>query len=161
MFADPAHGDYRVKDGSPALKLGFENFPMDQFGVRRPELKAIAKTPELPSLMGSSGTLAALPSRIRWKGAVMRNLAGDEYSALGVSRDAGGVVVAEAPAGSEAAKAGLRSNDFIQSIEGHPVRNAADFVAWLATIQPGSTATLDVVRNQKREAIVVQPGATR
>jgi hypothetical protein len=44
QFIDPAHGDYRVKDGSPALALGFVNFPMDQFGVQKPELKAIART---------------------------------------------------------------------------------------------------------------------
>jgi hypothetical protein len=33
LFVDPAQGDYRVKDGSPALALGFKNFPMDSFGV--------------------------------------------------------------------------------------------------------------------------------
>ncbi len=49
MFVDLARGDFRVKDGSPALKLGFVNFPMDQFGVQKPELKAIARTPEIPS----------------------------------------------------------------------------------------------------------------
>jgi hypothetical protein len=32
MFIDPAAGDFRVKPDSPALKLGFKNFPMDQFG---------------------------------------------------------------------------------------------------------------------------------
>jgi len=32
MFVDPANGDYRVRDDSPALKLGFKNFPMDKFG---------------------------------------------------------------------------------------------------------------------------------
>jgi len=37
-----------VKDGSPALALGFVNFPMDQFGVQKPELKAIARIPQLP-----------------------------------------------------------------------------------------------------------------
>jgi hypothetical protein len=31
-FVDPAAGDYRVKSDSPALKVGFENFPMDRFG---------------------------------------------------------------------------------------------------------------------------------
>lgn len=31
-FVDPANGDYRVKSDSPALKLGFKNFPMDRFG---------------------------------------------------------------------------------------------------------------------------------
>jgi len=33
MFIDPAKGDYRVKPESPALRLGFKNFPMDQFGA--------------------------------------------------------------------------------------------------------------------------------
>ena len=43
QFVDPAHGDYRVMAGSPALALGFVNFPMDQFGVQKPELKAVAR----------------------------------------------------------------------------------------------------------------------
>jgi len=33
MFVDPSKGDYTVKDGSPALTLGFKNFPMTGFGV--------------------------------------------------------------------------------------------------------------------------------
>ncbi len=33
LFVDPAHGDYRVRSDSPALALGFENFPMDQWGL--------------------------------------------------------------------------------------------------------------------------------
>ena len=45
QFVDPPKGDYRVKDGSPALALGFVNFPMDRFGVQRPALKALARTP--------------------------------------------------------------------------------------------------------------------
>jgi hypothetical protein len=39
LFADPqfvdlAGGNFQVQPSSPALKLGFENFPMDQFGCR-------------------------------------------------------------------------------------------------------------------------------
>jgi len=49
LFVDPAKGDYRVKDGSPALALGFKNFPMDRFGVQKPALRALARTPILPS----------------------------------------------------------------------------------------------------------------
>jgi hypothetical protein len=33
MFVDSASGDYSVKDGSPALTLGFKNFPMTGFGA--------------------------------------------------------------------------------------------------------------------------------
>ena len=32
LFVNPAEGDYRVKDGSPALTLGFKNFDMNNFG---------------------------------------------------------------------------------------------------------------------------------
>ncbi len=32
QFVDAAKGDYTVKDASPAVALGFKNFPMDQFG---------------------------------------------------------------------------------------------------------------------------------
>ncbi len=32
LFVDPKNGDYSVKADSPALKLGFENFPMNEFG---------------------------------------------------------------------------------------------------------------------------------
>ena len=50
QFVDPARGDYRVKEGSPALSLGFVNFPMDRFGVQKPALKALARAPVLPGV---------------------------------------------------------------------------------------------------------------
>jgi len=50
LFLDPGIGDFRVKESSPAIKLGFVNFPMDQFGVTKPSLRAIAKTPVIPEL---------------------------------------------------------------------------------------------------------------
>jgi len=39
LFVDPANGDYRVRAGSPALKLGFKNFPMDRFGHRQTRIE--------------------------------------------------------------------------------------------------------------------------
>ena len=33
MFIDPDNGDFRVKPDSPALKLGFKNFDMDNVGL--------------------------------------------------------------------------------------------------------------------------------
>jgi hypothetical protein len=56
QFIDPAKGDYRVKEGSPALAIGFKNFPMDQFGVRKPELRKIARTPDLTPLPEGTGS---------------------------------------------------------------------------------------------------------
>jgi len=31
-FVDPINGNYQIKENSPALKTGFKNFPMDEFG---------------------------------------------------------------------------------------------------------------------------------
>lgn len=45
IFIDPENGDYRLKPELPVLKIGFKNFPMNQFGVQKPQLKAMAETP--------------------------------------------------------------------------------------------------------------------
>ncbi len=50
MFLDAASGDYRVAEDSPALSLGFKNFPMSGFGVQKTELRAVARTPPLPEV---------------------------------------------------------------------------------------------------------------
>ncbi len=36
LFVDPAQGDYRLRAGSPALQLGFEQLPFDRMGPRTP-----------------------------------------------------------------------------------------------------------------------------
>ncbi len=142
-----------MKEGSPALGLGFKNFPMDQFGVRPPRLKALARVPDLPSPRPGPKTASTTGRPIRWKGATLRNLAGDEYSALGVGRDSGGVVVADVPKGSEDARLGLRANDFIQALSDQPVRDAEDFAAKAAKLPAGRTVNLKVIRNQRKETI--------
>jgi hypothetical protein len=159
MFIDPARGDYRVQEGSPALKLGFRNFPLDQFGVQKPQLRAIARTPMLPTTTASAERATTPRQQIKWKGAILRDLVGEEYSALGVARDAGGVVVAEVSPESEAAREGLRARDLIQAIEGKPVRNVDEFLNQLREASPVRNAKFDVIRNQRRESLKMRRGA--
>lgn len=40
LFVDAAHDDYRLKAGSPALKLGFQPIPVDKVGCYQDELRA-------------------------------------------------------------------------------------------------------------------------
>lgn len=132
QFVDPATGDYRVKETSPALQTGFRNFPMDQFGVQSPWLKRIAKTPELPSLQtAATGRQTVKPATARvmaWQGAPVRELEGEEFSAYGVAKDAGGVRLVDVPAGSLLAGAGLRTEDLIQTLGGQPVRTIRELL---------------------------------
>ncbi len=43
QFKNASKGDFSVGGNSPAIKLGFKNFPMNEFGVTSPEFKMIAK----------------------------------------------------------------------------------------------------------------------
>ena len=168
MYVDPANGDFRVKDGSPALKLGFKNFPMDQFGVKKPALKAIAKTPEIPSLEQSNAPGSPVnitPLKMVWLGATLKDLKGEEFSAFGVSKEAGGVALAAVPKASVADKAGLKVGDLIQVINGKTVANSdqlfplvVDFARNPRGRNSGeSHYLLKVVRDQKPIELSVTP----
>lgn len=153
QFVDPAHGNYQVKPGSPALQLGFKNFSME-FGVRKPGLKTIAKTPVLPG-GGVAATVGAVGARFDWQGALIRDMEGEEFSAVGVAQDAGGVFVAEVAEDSLAGRAGLQNGDFIQRLDGKPVRSAADFAKALSRgIQKGQIK-LGIRRSQADSTMVL------
>ena len=132
-FIDPVRGDYRVREDSPALALGFRNFPMDRFGVRKPSLRALARTPELPAARAAE--VSARPEsaqRFEWMGAGIKTLAGrEEASAVGVSAEVGGVLVLDVKPGSRAAQIGLQPMDLIQTFEWKPVRTVDDLRAIL------------------------------
>ena len=51
LFVDPEKGDFRLKEGSVALSVGFKNFAMDNFGVVSPKLKAAAKKVQIPAFI--------------------------------------------------------------------------------------------------------------
>ncbi len=40
LFVDAARGDYRLRDESPAFKLGFEPLPLDQIGLIEDDTRA-------------------------------------------------------------------------------------------------------------------------
>jgi hypothetical protein len=155
QFLDPARGDYRVKPGSPALALGFVNFPMDHFGVQTPALKAIARTPQLPHAGRPGGESARRDTTpVRWLGATLRNIADeDERSAFGLPGVTGLLILDLSPA-SPLAKAGLRKNDVLIQVNLTPTPDTAA----LPKPDPASDSihplTLVIVRNQ--EGITLQ-----
>ena len=145
-FENPARGDFRVREGSPALALGFVNFPMDQFGVTKPALMAIARTPSF----ATASALVAPDSGVAiiWWGARIRNLATiEEASSVGVGLAAGGVLVMEVPAGSIAAQAGLRPGDLVVGWMGAPVKSTDD-LGRASSTPPAGVAKLKIYRDQ-------------
>ena len=163
LFVDAAKGDFRVKDDSLALKLGFMNFPMDQFGVQKASLKAIARTPVIPVPIQSQPNEMIRERQKdprQWLGASVRGLVGDEFSAFGVSKEDGGVQLLEVPADSPAARAGLRKGDLIQGINRRKVSSETDLFE--AVRAAGDAAlTLRAVRNQQAVTIQLAPATAR
>ncbi|MGD0904500.1 MAG: PDZ domain-containing protein [Terracidiphilus sp.] len=154
QFMDPATGDYRVKPGSPALALGFVNFAMDQFGVQKPELKAIAQRPALPAQRRVAVAPAARDATPRaWLGASVRNIADEgEMSAFGLP-GVTGVLVLEVPAGSSPMMAGLRNNDVILSVNGAKTADVAALLQQAPALNAGQTLAVGISRNQKQTTL--------
>ncbi len=154
QFVDPAHGDYQVKDGSPALALGFVNFPMDQFGVQKPEFKAVARVPELPPIKNPAAAASVRDTTpATWLGASVRNIAGEgEMSAFGLP-GVTGVLVLDVPAESALAKAGLRKNDVILAINGEKTPDAAALRRQAPALTGGSAMKIGISRDQKEMVV--------
>lgn len=153
LFEDPLGGDFRVKKDSPAIAIGFQNFPMDRFGVQSPRLKAIARVPAIPPLR-TAAPVAAPVELHRWLGAKARDLQGEEYSAYGVSKEAGGVLLVEVPADSAAAKCGFRTGDLIQSVNAQPVKSLAELLD--RQKKADGSLRVGIVRDQQPRVVRVE-----
>ena len=109
QFIDSVNGDYRVRETSPAIALGFENFPMDQFGVQKPSLKAIAKTPAIPSFnIDISNASKPAETTYEWMGVELKDPMPQELSAYGLRFDIGGVLMTSVSDTTMAAQYGFR-----------------------------------------------------
>lgn len=152
QFIDPENGDFRVKEGSPAFDIGFKNFPMDQFGVKKTALKAKAKTPIISAL----GVSEALKRKSRskklgkpvWLGATINGLSGMEFSAYGISKDDGGIALITVPKNSKAAKLKFLEGDLILTVNGEKVMSPKQFLKIMKGIK-ASPIALKIVREQK------------
>jgi serine protease Do len=71
----------------------------------------------------------------------------ETLKALGVS---GGVIVNEVPKEGPSSKAGLKKDDIITGIDGHPIKDGDDLLAHVADLPVNSVANLHVDRDGKK-----------
>jgi hypothetical protein len=131
---------------------------MDQFGVKKPSLKAIAKTPVIPRLFEFSEALETKVVKAfqesHWLGATLADLQGDAFSAYGVAKEDGGIALSEVPDGCEAKRVGFKHQDLIQSVSGKPVKTIADLVTALA-MNGDAPLKVGFVRLQKNHQVTL------
>ncbi|TSJ37249.1 PDZ domain-containing protein [Mucilaginibacter corticis] len=144
-FIDPSKADYRVRPESAVLKIGFKNFPMDQFGVVSANLKMIAHHVVIPALHYRS-TDSNEPAH-EFMGAKVKNLNTlGERSATGMATETGVIVL------QVDSKSNLHGyvfpNDVIISFQGIPVANINDLLKAKDNIRSGAEINMEVFRNQ-------------
>jgi S1-C subfamily serine protease len=122
---------------------------MDQFGVLSPRLRAMARTPAIPTAIISSDKPGGAVVKTPWRGAELRELREGEFSAIGVPAGAPGVLVEGVTKKSPAFKDGLRSADFIQRVNGREVRNVKEFLAEIGKFASGQSVRLTAIRDQQ------------
>ena len=144
--------------GSPRwlLVLGFVNFPMDRFGVQKPALKALARTPVLPGQKPAAASGARDITPRSWLGASVRNIADKgEMSALGLPGVAG-VLVLEVPADSVLAKGGLQKGDVILSVNGSKTADVGALLQQAPAVGDVQSLALVVSRQQKEMTLNIK-----
>lgn len=152
-FAAPTRGDYTVTNAALAARIGFVNFPMDDFGVRPARLKALALRPAFP-VPSLHRQAAPQEAAVTVHGLTLKSVETlGEQSAAGLGAMAGVLVLAVEP-GSAGEAAGFKPRD---AIVGRMVRAApepiADAASLRALLAAGQPVDLVIVRNQARIAL--------
>jgi serine protease Do len=88
-------------------------------------------------------------------GVSVRNIDPDLQQSLSL-KSAKGALVEDVPAGSPGARAGIRAYDTIVAVDGRPVAGSDELIQTIAGRQPGTVATLQVVRDGRAMNVPVK-----
>ncbi len=92
-----------------------------------------------------------------WIGVQIQPVTQDIADSLGLKK-AQGALVAEPQSGSPAAKAGIESGDVIAKVNGNEVKDARDLAKRIASMAPGTSVKLDVLRKGSEKSVTVTLG---
>jgi serine protease Do len=90
-------------------------------------------------------------------GVAVADITDDIRTALNLSKDIKGAVIAEIDADSPAGKAGLREGDVIQEVNKQPVRNAKDLVAISKKLKPNEKILIRVWSQGRSGFVALEP----
>ena len=146
MFRDTSSNDYTVTNEAIMEAVGFENFPMDQFGKPGCEYQSPVFEKTEPD-----GTVDVL-EREEWNGATISAVDDAIMSSTGAG-GLDGVYMESVPEDSQAAKFGLETGDVLKSINGQTIGKKANFIPLYDAVEEGRVVNLVIVRNQLTEEL--------
>lgn len=153
-YQDPATLDFTVTSGDPGL-LGFVNFPMNEFGVQKVSLKALAETPDPPNVNITPDPHQTIHTLL---GASVKSVGTlGEVSATGLP-SMNGTLFLNVPADSDTKRLGLRNLDVILEVDGVPTNTFEQFVfAWARATPVNGSIPAKRWRSQAEQAISLPP----
>lgn len=155
LFVDAKIGDYTLAENSPAFKIGFKNIPMGKFGVQKPNLKAIAKTPQFPIIWSVDGNNSKELMTMNWLGATIKNIKTlEERSASGLNKTAG-VIILKIAEETVLATSTLKVGDVIIEGEGEEINQIQDLMRVFQGHNWKGKINFKIFRNQKPMDLVV------
>ena len=153
-FTDAVGGNYTLTPDSKVFEIGFENIPMDRFGVYSQRLKALAKTPEFPLIQIIDANNEN--KSYAWLGATIRIVNGlGDRSAFGLP-DERGIVITNVEKGSLADKAGLSRNDVIRIMADKDISTIEEVFALTEENRWKGKVFVTIIRNQTEEKIQIK-----
>ena len=123
-FVDPDQGDYTVTNSKLAKAIGWKNFPMDQFGVQKPSLKAIAKKPQFPAIKLKADEVVA---GVEYMGGVIKNIENDNEKSVAGLPNYNGAKIERRPTKGIFSVVKLQDDDVVLKIDNHRINNIDDF----------------------------------
>ena len=157
IFNNPKKMDYSVASNSPAFKLGFKNFPMDKFGVQKPSLKKLAKTPEVPVTKKIESSDKKFSPTVLWLRNKIKSVeSSEEQSAFGLNTADGVIMQSIWEKSPVAQKGGLKKGDVILEVEREKVRDLKSFFAILKKKNNLDAVEMVVMRNQSELTLSIK-----
>ena len=154
MFKNPSELDFTVSENSPALKIGFKNFPMDEFGVQKESLKKIAKTPEVPIIKDLSENKSS--PVVAWLRNDIKSVDSEqEQSAYGLNSAEGVIILRIWKPSPAVQNNGIKKGDVILEAGGKKVKNIQDFFK-INVENKTDMLDLVVMRNQAEKEIRIR-----
>ena len=150
-FINPALGNYDLNKASKAISVGFIPFRMDDFGVQKTSLKAIAKSPVFPQVNSIAGDDKMINGRkyAVWESTKLWSPRGEEFSAFGIDFSSTGIALDGVVDNSSLYIMGFRNGDLIQSVNNVIIKTLADFKGYLINNRNRGDHQFVIIRNQK------------
>jgi parallel beta helix pectate lyase-like protein len=157
LFEDTFTYNFQVKQNSPAHKIGFTNFSMNNFGTQIPEFKSYAegRYSQYIGSLGTQGDDLILPDdNQEWNGAMIKNLnTPGEQSATGMP-EIKGIYFNKVPENSLAFRQGFRPNDVLLHLDGAELKNVDEFLLKVDKVKNQKVET-GLFRIQKDQSIII------